>query len=57
MKFVLSFLAILGAVAVSSATVNAAEVTRTYTSGTYTFTCIATGSSETCGNWNIWSGS
>ena len=46
MKYVLSLLTILGTLAASTAAINAADVTRTYTSGTYTFTCIATGSSR-----------
>lgn len=41
------------AAAMSVTQASAAEVTRTYVSGNYTFTCIMVGDHEVCGNWNI----
>ena len=41
------------AAAMSVTQANAAEVTRTYVSGNYLFTCIMVGDQEVCGNWNI----
>jgi hypothetical protein len=31
----------------------AAEVTRTYVTGSYKYTCVAMGSAEYCGNFNV----
>jgi hypothetical protein len=41
------------AAAMSVTRASAAEVTRNYVSGNYTFTSIMVGDAEVCGNWNI----
>jgi len=51
LKLVSAILMLAAAMSVTQA--SAAEITRTYVSGNYTFTCIMVGDAEVCGNWNI----
>lgn len=53
MRYVFSVLTVLGSLAAVAVSVHATEVTRTYTSGSYTYTCIMVGEVEKCGNWNV----
>ena len=54
MRYVISISTILGSLAAAAVSVHATEVTRTYTSGSYTYTCIMEGGIEKCGNYNIY---
>jgi hypothetical protein len=58
MEVIMKVLKLVSAILMVAATVsvtpvNAAEITRTYVSGNYMFTCIMVGDHEVCGNWNI----
>ena len=53
MRYVFSTLTILGALAVPAASVQATEVTRTFTKDSYNYTCMMKGDIEYCGNWNV----
>lgn len=53
MRYLFSVLTVLGTLAVATASVQATEVTRTFTKGSYNYTCIMKGEIEYCGNWNV----
>jgi len=53
MRYVFSVLTILGTLAFAAASVEATEITRTFTKGSYNFICIMKGEIEYCGNWNV----
>ena len=54
MRYVLSILAIFGSIAAATVSVHATEVTRTYTEGSYNYSCIMADKIEYCGNWNVY---
>ena len=53
MRYVFSVLTVLGTLAVATASAQQTELTRTFTNGSYNYTCIMKGEIEYCGNYNV----